>query len=146
MRGTLAGILAALALMVQAVQASELPDPREFMAASIAESRGQSSYSELTMTITRPDWTGGGQDYVRVMDVVDASLLKTYHVGPGASILAFAQVISRREDINNDGVVNVLDLIIATRFLGDQGAGIIADVNGDEVVNILDLVLIGQGL
>ena len=96
--------------------------------------------------ITQPDWTGGGQDYVRVMDIMDASLLQTYHVGPGASILAFAQVISRREDINNDGVVNVSDLIIATRFLGDQGAGIIADVNGDEVVNILDLVLIGQGL
>ena len=96
--------------------------------------------------ITQPDWGGGGQDYVRVMDVTDASLLKTYRAGPGASILAFAQVVSRREDINNDGVVNVSDLIIATRFLGDQGAGIIADVNGDEVVNILDLVLIGQGL
>lgn len=96
--------------------------------------------------ITQPDWGGGGQDYVRVMDVMDASLLQTYHVGPGASILAFAQVIPRREDINNDGFVNVSDLIIAARFLGDQGPGIIADVNGDEVVNILDLVLIGQGL
>ena len=96
--------------------------------------------------ITQPDWGGGGQDYVRVMDVMDASLLQTYHVGPGASILAFARVISRREDINNDGVVNILDLVIAARFLGDQGAGIVADVNGDEVVNILDLVLIGQAL
>ena len=96
--------------------------------------------------ITQPDWSGGGQDYVRVMDVMDASLLKTYRAGPGASILAFAQVIPRREDINNDGFVNVSDLVIAARFLGDQGPGIIADVNGDEVVNILDLVLIGQGL
>ena len=96
--------------------------------------------------ITQPDWGGGGQDYVRVMDVMDASLLKTYHAGPGASILAFAQIISRREDINNDGVINISDLVIAVRFLGDQGPGIIADVNGDEVVNILDLVLIGQGI
>ena len=96
--------------------------------------------------ITQPDWGGGGQDYVRVMDVMDASLLQTYHVGPGASILAFAQVISRREDLNNDGIVNISDLVIAARFLGDQGPGIIADVNGDEVVNILDLVLIGQAL
>jgi len=96
--------------------------------------------------ITQPDWGGGEQDYVRVMDVMDASLLQTYHVGPGASILAFAQIISRPEDINNDGFVNVSDLIIAAQFLGDQGPGIIADVNGDEVVNILDLVLIGQGL
>ena len=96
--------------------------------------------------ITQPDWGGAGQDYVRVMDVMDASLLQTYHVGPGASILGFAQVISRREDINNDGVVNILDLVIAARFLGDQGADIVADVNGDEVVNILDLVVIGQAL
>ena len=96
--------------------------------------------------ITQPDWGGGGQNYVRVMDVMDASLLKTYRAGPGASILAFAQVISRREDINNDGVVNILDMVIAARFLGDQGAGIVADVNGDGVVNILDLVLIGQVL
>ena len=96
--------------------------------------------------ITQPDWGGGGQDYVRVMDVMDASLLQTYHVGPGASILAFAQIIPRREDINNDGIVNISDLVIATQFLGDQGPGIIADVNGDEIVNILDLVLIGQAL
>ena len=96
--------------------------------------------------IIQPDWGGGGQDYVRVMDVTDASLLQTYHVGPGASILAFAQIISRPEDINNDGIVNISDLVIAARFLGDQGPGIIADVNGDEMVNILDLVLIAQGL
>ena len=99
-----------------------------------------------SLYITQPDWSGGGQDYVRVMDVMDASLLQTYHVGPGASILGFAQVIPRREDINNDGIVNISDLVIAARFLGSHGPGIIADVNGDEVVNILDLVLIGQAL
>ena len=96
--------------------------------------------------ITQPDWSGGGQDFVRVMDVADASLLQTYHVGPGGSILGFARIIPRRSDINNDGFVNMKDMIIAGRFLGDEGAGILADVNGDEVVNILDLVLIGQGL
>ncbi|MCE2413210.1 hypothetical protein J4G07_04350 [Candidatus Poribacteria bacterium] len=95
--------------------------------------------------ITQPDWSGGGQDFVRVMDVVDASLLRSYRVGLGGSILGFATITPRREDINNDGFVNVKDMIIAGRFLGDEGAGIRADVNGDEVVNILDLVLIGQG-
>lgn len=57
MRGILAGVLAAFVLMAQAVQADQVPDPREFMAAIIDESRGQSSYAELTMIITRPDWT-----------------------------------------------------------------------------------------
>ena len=95
--------------------------------------------------ITQPDWSGGGQDFVRVMDVADASLLRSYRVGLGGSILRFARITPRREDINNDGFVNMKDMIIAGRFLGDEGAGIRADVNGDEVVDILDLVLIGQG-
>ena len=110
----------------------------------VSVSGGLTFAPDGNLYITQPDWGGGGQDYVRVMDVVDASLLKTYRAGPAASILAFAQVISRREDINNDGVVNILDLVIAARFLGDQGAGIVADVNSDEVVNILDLVLISR--
>lgn len=96
--------------------------------------------------ITQPDWSGSGQDFVRVMDTMNASLLQTYHVGPAGSILGFAQIIRRREDINNDGFVNMEDLTIASRFLGDHGPGIVADVNRDEVVNVLDLVLIGQGL
>ena len=96
--------------------------------------------------IAKPDWSGGGQDFVRVMDVMDASLRQTYRVGPGGSILEFAQIVPRREDVNNDGFVNTEDLTVASRFLGDEGPGLIADVNGDEVVNILDLVLIGQGL
>ena len=37
--------------------AQELPEARAFMAAVVDESRGQSSYAELTMVITRPDWT-----------------------------------------------------------------------------------------
>ncbi|MDE0555931.1 MAG: dockerin type I domain-containing protein, partial [Candidatus Poribacteria bacterium] len=99
-----------------------------------------------SLYITQPDWSGGGQDFVRVMDIMDASLLQTYRVGPGANNLGFATITTRREDVNNDGFVNEEDLTIASRFLGAQGPGIIADVNGDEVVNVLDLVLIGQGL
>lgn len=98
-----------------------------------------------SLYIAKPDWSGGGQDFVRVMDVMDASLLHSYRVGPGGSIVAFAEIIQISEDINNDGLVNIQDLVIASRFLGEQGAGLIADVNGDEVVNVLDLVLIGQG-
>ena len=109
-------------------------------------SGGLSFAPDGNLYITQPDWSGGGQDFVRVMDVADASLLRSYRVGTGGSILGFATIVPRREDINNDGFVNVKDMIIAGRFLGDEGAGILADVNGDEVVNILDLVLIGNGL
>lgn len=96
--------------------------------------------------IANPDWSGGGQDFVRVMDVADASLLQAYRVGPGGSIVEFAEIIPRREDVNDDGFVNAEDLAVASQFLGYEGPGIVADINGDEVVNILDLVLIGQEL
>ena len=45
------------ALPYQGIAAEELPDAREFVAAIIDEMRGQSSYAELTMVVTRPDWT-----------------------------------------------------------------------------------------
>ena len=44
-------------------------------------------------------------------------------------------------DINNDGVVNILDLILIASNLGQSGQND-ADVNGDGVVNILDLVFV----
>ena len=43
-------------------------------------------------------------------------------------------------DVNNDGSVNVLDLIFIASNLGQSGQNS-ADVNGDRVVSILDLVL-----
>ena len=46
-----------------------------------------------------------------------------------------------KEDVNADGVVNILDLVrVASSFGGSGENG--ADVNGDGVVNILDLVLV----
>ena len=47
-------------------------------------------------------------------------------------------------DINGDGVVNVLDLIVITSYFGNIGQNIAADVNGDGVVNVLDLVSVAE--
>ena len=44
-------------------------------------------------------------------------------------------------DINNDGVVNILDLVLIASSFGQSGQSN-ADVNGDRVVNILDLVFV----
>ena len=105
---------------------------------------GMTFASDGNLYITYPDWTGGGLSLVRVM-APDATLLKTYQAGHGTDNIAIAQIIPRREDVNNDGFANAEDLTIASRFLGDKGPGIIADVNGDEVVDVRDLVLITQG-
>ena len=52
-------------------------------------------------------------------------------------------VNSDREDLNFDGVVNILDLVIVANSLGDS---IGPDLNGDDVVNILDLVIVANAL
>ena len=98
-----------------------------------------------SLYITYPDWTGGGQDEVRVMGT-DETLLKTYRVGPGADNVAIAQIIPRPEDINDDGFVNIFDLTIVSRYFGETGPDIPGDVNTDGVVNVLDLVLIANSL
>ena len=46
-----------------------------------------------------------------------------------------------REDLNQDGVVNIQDLVIVAGQFGKSGENR-ADVNGDGVVNIQDLVLV----
>lgn len=45
-------------------------------------------------------------------------------------------------DVNEDGVVNILDLTFVASRLGQNDPK--ADVNGDDTVNILDLVLVAQ--
>ncbi|MXZ00291.1 hypothetical protein F4Y93_06450 [Candidatus Poribacteria bacterium] len=48
-------------------------------------------------------------------------------------------------DVNSDGVVNVLDLIIVAQHIGtDKPSNPRVDVNGDGTVNILDLVSVAQ--
>ena len=50
-----------------------------------------------------------------------------------------------REDVNNDGVVNVQDLVAVTASFGQTGENT-ADVNGDGTVNIQDLVAVAAAL
>lgn len=50
-------------------------------------------------------------------------------------------------DVNRDGQVNILDLVLVAQHLGDTAsANSQVDVNGDGAVNILDLVVVAQHL
>ena len=43
-------------------------------------------------------------------------------------------------DVNGDGVVNILDLVMVANAFGEAAP----DLNGDGVVNILDLVIVAN--
>ena len=49
-------------------------------------------------------------------------------------------------DVNDDGIVNIQDLVLVAAQLDESGEGLKADVNGDGTVNILDLVLVASHL
>ena len=50
-------------------------------------------------------------------------------------------------DVNRDGVVSILDLILVAQQLGKRvSVGSAVDVNGDGVVSILDLIRVAQGI
>ena len=46
------------------------------------------------------------------------------------------------EDINQDGMVDILDLVVAASSIGSIRPNLRADVNGDGIVDVLDLVAI----
>ena len=56
-----------------------------------------------------------------------------------------ADIPAIKGDINQDGVVNIQDLVLVATRLGQTGPNI-ADANADGIVNILDLVLVAGEL
>ncbi len=96
--------------------------------------------------ITKADWTGGRMDELYVV-APDGTLLNTYRVGPGASIVAVAQVQSIGivgADVNQDGIVNILDLVIVSNNFAQTGTDLQGDINRDGIVDIFDLVRIAK--
>ena len=96
--------------------------------------------------ITKADWTGGRMDELYVV-APDGTLLNTYGVGPGASIVIVAQVQSigvATANVNHDGVVNILDLVLVASNFGQTGRNLQGDVNRDGVIDVFDLVRIAK--
>jgi len=54
--------------------------------------------------------------------------------------------LTRSIDVNDDGTIDISDLILVGRHFGETGDGIIGDTNNDGIVDIHDMVLVGNHL
>ena len=50
------------------------------------------------------------------------------------------KLTSNEGDLNNDGLLNVLDVILLVNLILAQGYSEIADINGDNILNVLDII------
>ncbi len=76
---------------------------------------------------------------------VSSKVSATQHIIPdldGEIYLKIAGEVSTSEDVNGDGIVNILDLVIIANAFGESEP----DLNGDGVVNIQDLVIVANAL
>ncbi len=63
----------------------------------------------------------------------------------GQSVMvSFTYIAFPRWDVNQDGQVNILDLVVVAGQFGQRGRGLTGDINSDMNVNILDLVIVAS--
>lgn len=130
-------------LLIYDVPLQEWIRDRDNTLVEFAGGSGMTFGDDGNLYIAKPDWTGGGLSTLLVMGP-DETLIKTYQLGHGTDKVALAQVVPRNEDVNDDGFVDIKDLVLVTQDFGESGEGLVGDVNGDGEVDILDLVLVAQ--
>ena len=100
----------------------------------------------LSTTITRTDENGRAESKLTLGPNLGTNTVEVSAAGIESTVTFHA--ISDTEsppiiaDVNSDGSVNILDLIVVASELGNTGANLVVDVNQDGVVNILDLILV----
>ena len=111
-----------------------------------------SKYSSLSLvdsSVTERSLTGANFDAGDEVYVVITPYDGTDFGEPLESERVLILSETKSTDINGDGVVNILDLVIVANKLGEQveeGTEASADVNKDGVVNILDLVAVASDI
>jgi hypothetical protein len=86
---------------------------------------------------------------IMVKQLIYSTLILSLVVGISFSALGHGDNPTLLEDVNNDGIVNIQDLVLVAGALGqpvDRTAEQNPDVNRDGTINVLDLVRVGSSL
>ena len=100
----------------------------------------------LSTTRTTTDENGRAQSILTLGPNTETNTISVSAVGIQETAIFHA--VSDTEappiiaDVNGDGSVNILDLILVASELGNTGTNLVVDVNRDGVVSILDLILV----
>ncbi len=100
----------------------------------------------LNTTLTTTDENGRAESTLTLGPNLGTNTVEVFAAGIDSTATFYA--ISDADappiiaDVNSDGSINVLDLIVVTSALGHTGTNQVADVNRDGVVDILDLILV----
>ncbi len=99
----------------------------------------------LSSSTWSSSWNGVQITHLRFFDESSSSNVNEaiYNSSTGQYELTSAPT-GLKEDVNSDGIVNILDLVFVASALGDEGQGLVADVNEDGLVDIADLVLVAR--
>ena len=112
---------------------SALTSATDSLTLRVMDALGRTTEKLFTVDLSAlPDSTDGNADNGSPDGGTDSGSTTTKNVG---NILP--------QDVNKDGIVDILDLVEVGSNFGEQGHGY-SDVNGDGVVNILDLSLIAS--
>ena len=100
----------------------------------------------LNTTITRTNTNGRAQSTLTLGPNLGTNTVQVS--AAGIEVPATFHAVSDTEspsiaaDVNSDGNVNILDLVVIASELGNAGTNLAVDVNGDGAVNVLDLILV----
>ena len=126
-------------------------DTLTYTAASSDTTVATVSVSGTTVTVSRATTASSGQITITVTatDPGGLSATRTFLATvnpdpPKASSNGSSEAI--KVDTNDDGVVNILDLVFVANQIGQPAVNTPADINKDGVVDIRDLVLVANGL
>ena len=99
--------------------------------------------AEVTLTVAGDLFTDPGDYPIRVTATSGTDSTTTAEVTTTTTIEA-PPPPPTPWDINDDGTVNIQDLVLVANEIGQSGENLKGDLNGDGTVNVLDLVIVAS--